>query len=169
MYGELTDKIVNWVKINGRVTLEDIQEQFEQNKEDSRSLISRPIADGILKEKFLKTNGTSRISYVKRYVPVSKRKKETVEKVNDVEDSVTINPLEIKKPFVADTSKMLEVPNKSKYFHVTGIGTLSPELLSQLFSEGILVMDVEKLIKKMNVDTLKIHNDKISFDLAEIK
>lgn len=148
-------QVMLFIKNKVEVKLSEIMVEFNKSTYLTRSILSKPLILKQLKEERIK--GDSIITFVGAEKHIQNKKERN--------DSITINPLD-KKESVVDTSKMLGIPNESKYFQVTGIGTLSPKLISQLFSENILVIDVEKLIKKMNASTLKIHNDKISFDLV---
>lgn len=148
---EFTEKqVLLFIKNKGTVKLSEIMAEYGKSNYLARSMISRPLVLNLLKEERIK--GDSIITFVEP-------------KPKIINDSVTINPLD-KKESVVDTSRMLGEFKPSTYFPISGIGTLSPKLISRLFSEGIITVDVEKLIKKMNTSTLKIHNDKILFDLA---
>lgn len=161
---EFTEKqVLIFIKNKGTVKLSEIMAEYGKSNYMTRSIISKPLILNTLKEERIK--GDSIITFVGAG-DGSKKKDIVQDEVIPVIDSKVVNIVS-KKELIIDTSKMCPVPKQSKYFHVTGIGTLSPELLSQLFSENILVIDVEKLIKKMNTSTLKIQNDKISFDLVD--
>ena len=187
-------QVMIFIKNKGEVKLSEIMVEFGKSNYLTRSMLSKPLVLNQLKEERIR--GDSIIKFVEKKskiindsvtinpldksdpilgIPpnteninteISDNESKTGDDSTIIDTSKIFNVPNESKNFHADTSRMLNVPNESKYFHVAGIGTLSQELLSQLFSEGILVMDVEKLVKKMNVETLKIHNDKISFDLV---
>lgn len=149
----LTAKALNHIKENGNTSLEDICTLLRRSKNNVRSLLSKQVSAKTLFVKQI--NG---LNSLYSDVPF----KEDSENIDDTQEST--ETLEVPK---VEVPKVIELPPKEQpvpsYVTINGLGTVSEKKLSEWFAEGILTVNVDKLVAKMKTTTLSIEKDKIIF------
>jgi len=144
---EREKKALKHISENGKATLNDICILIRRSKNTTRALLSKYVHNKTIFMR--KLSGT-----------------------NEIYSSTPFEELPKEEPKVeASMLKDLVLPEKStepqddKYVRIEGIGTISEKKLSELFSEGILTVDIDKILKKINTGNVAFEKDKLVFEV----
>lgn len=165
-----TAKAINYIKENGSVSLDDLCILLRRGKNNVRALLSKYVAS-----KTLYVNNIDGLNSMYSDVPFEDA--EDVELSDPTEEVPKKDSTKLPKDiFLAPKEPTEEVPKDSEdiilppkdktdevFVEIKGLGTVSKEKLSEWFAEGILTVDIDKLVAKMKTSTLVIEKDKIIF------